>query len=139
VGYVFERIEVLVLGGNLHGAAPAARPVEKLAARIRYLGSVNDDLVIVETFILRIRDTDPGTVLTLGQGVLDASQVKRYALSLGCNDAGADAPFGVDRRIRFALLVGGCWLEIFRRRGLGYGGWLRRRRLSYCRESRQSR
>ena len=94
----------------------------------------------METLILRIRDTDPGTVLTLGQGVLDASQVKRYALGLGRNHAVADAPFGVDRRVLFALLVGRGWLEIFDRRVLGDCDYrLRRGRLSNSWGDRQHR
>jgi hypothetical protein len=79
-------------------------------------------LVIVEPFILGSCDPRPGAVLTLGQGVLSATQkIEHDALGLGRDDTGADTPFRVDLGILFAGLVQNRWLEILHHRFVDLG------------------
>jgi hypothetical protein len=75
----------------------------------------------MEPFVLWPRVANPGAVLALRQGISYAAQVEQDTLSLRCDDAGADAVFGVDLRILFALLVGCCGFPVVRRLvGLGH-------------------
>jgi hypothetical protein len=69
---ILESIKVLVSGGDFDPAAPSARAVEVQAAGIRNLSTIDNDLVIVETFVLRDRSADPGAVVTFGPGYLTA-------------------------------------------------------------------
>ena len=52
VRHVLEGIEVLVLGGNLDAAAPAAGAVEILAVGVGYLRAIDHNLVIVKALVL---------------------------------------------------------------------------------------
>src|SRR4051812_43416979 len=69
VRHILDRVEALVRGGYFEPAAPAATAIEIQAARVRHLRAVDHDLIIVETFVLRPRDADPGAILTFGQGI----------------------------------------------------------------------
>ena len=120
--HVLDGIEVLVLGGDFDAAAPPAAAVEVQAAGIRDSGSINHELVVVETFVLGPRDADPGAVVALGQGVLCAAQeLEARRSGLRRDDAGADAAFRVDLGILFAGLVERRWLEVLHRRLVGLG------------------
>ncbi len=122
VRHVLDSVEVLVFGGDFDTAAPTVAAVEIQAAGVRDPGAIDDELVIVETFVLRPRDADPGAVVTLGQRVGCAAQeLERDALGLGRDDAGPNAAFGVDLRILFARLVGCRGFPVVRRLvGLGH-------------------
>ena len=66
--HVLEGVEVLVMGGDLDPAAPAAAAVEVKAAGVRNLGAVNPELVVVEAFVPGTGVADPDAVIALGQG-----------------------------------------------------------------------
>src|SRR5208283_1515442 len=76
MGHVLEGIKVLILGGDFDAAAPAAGAVEVQAAGVWNLGAIDNELVVVETFVLGPRVADPGAVLALGQGVFYATQIE---------------------------------------------------------------
>ncbi len=119
--HVFESVEVMILGGDFDAAAPATGAVEIQAARIRNLGAVDDDLVVMKPFVLRSRFADPGAVVALGQGILHGADVERDALGLGRDDACAYAAFGVDLGVLLAALVQGGRLEVLHDRFVGLG------------------
>ncbi|MGO8928376.1 MAG: hypothetical protein ACLQU3_16030 [Limisphaerales bacterium] len=122
--HILDGIEVLVLGRDFDTTAPAVAAVEIQAAGVRDPGAIDDELVIVKTFVLRPRVADPGAVVTLGQGVCCAAQeLERDALGLRRDHAGADPPFRVDLGILFAGLIQRRRLKILHRRlvCLGHG------------------
>jgi len=73
--HVLKRIKVLVLGRNFDAAAPAAGTVEIQAAGVRHLGTIHNDLIVVETFVLGLRVADPGTAIAFGQGIFYAANI----------------------------------------------------------------
>jgi hypothetical protein len=64
--HVLERIEFLVVGWDFQPTAPVAGAVEEQPTGVRDLSAVNDDLVIVETFVLGGRGDDPGSLFNDG-------------------------------------------------------------------------
>ncbi len=108
VGDILEGIEVLVLGGAFHAAAPAAGPVEVQAAGVRNGSPVDPDLVVVKAFVLRFGfAAGPDAFLVLGQGVFHGSDVELDLLGLGRGDAGADPPVRGDLGILLSRLIEG--------------------------------
>ena len=105
VGHVLDGIEVLIRGGDFEAAAPAAGAVEVPTAGVRNLGAIDNELVVVETFVLGPRFAYPGAVLALGQWISYATQIKHDALGLWRDDADADATFRVDLWILSAGLI----------------------------------
>jgi hypothetical protein len=121
--HVLDGIEVRVVSRNFETTAPSTAAVKIHTAGVWDSGTINHELVVVETFILGSRDADPSPVLALGQGVLCASQEFEHdALCLWRNHTGADAPFRIDLGVLFAGLVKRRRLEIFHGRfaRLGY-------------------
>src|SRR5581483_7518096 len=103
---VLQAIKALVLGGNLDPASPASTTIEIEAARVRDSSTINHQLVIVEAFVLWPGYADTGAIVTLGQGVLGATEEFEHdVLGLGSNYAGADPALGVYLRVLFAGLV----------------------------------
>src|SRR5208282_4339475 len=98
---------------NFKPAAPATAAVEIQAAGTRNLGAIDNELVVVKTFILWPRNADPGAVLAFGQGILRATEeVESDVLRLRRDNAGANPPFRVDLRILLAGLIQRRRLEI---------------------------
>jgi hypothetical protein len=64
--HVFEGVEILVFGGDFDATAPATGAVEVQAAGVRNLGAIDEELIIVETFVLRLGDADPCAFIALG-------------------------------------------------------------------------
>ncbi len=129
---VLERVEVLVLGGHLHAAAPAAGAVEIQAAGIRHLRVLDPELIVMEALVLGRRLADPRAILSLRQRVPHRTDVEHDALGLRRGDADADAAFGVHLRVLATRLVGGRRLEVFH-------GRPKRSRSGVCRGLRRLR
>jgi hypothetical protein len=102
---VLQRIEILIVGRNLNGAAPAARTVEDLRARVRDGDAVNVELVIMKTFVLSVCDAGPDAVLSFGHRIANAAHIDQHSLSVRRPQLCADAPLRVDLGILFARLV----------------------------------
>src|SRR5206468_10553810 len=100
--HVLQSIEVLVVGGNFNSAAPAARAVEDLGPGVRDRDAIHVELVIVEAFVLSVRNAGPYAFLSLGHGISDAADVEQYALGVRRPEDRAHAPLRVDLRILFA-------------------------------------
>ncbi len=105
MGDILEGIEVLFLGGDFNGAAPAAGTIEIQGVWIRSLGPINGELVVVEAFVQRARSADPSAVLALGEGD-SSTQVATDALGFGRDDANSGAAFGVDLGVLPPRLIG---------------------------------
>jgi len=90
---ILEGIKILIAGRYLNTAAPSSGPIEKEAARVRNLRPVNDNLIIMEPFILGRRNTHPNTLFILCHRIFDASNVQKDALGLRCCYSGANLPF----------------------------------------------
>ena len=116
---VLESIKVLIAGGDFDAAAPAARAVEVQAAGIRNLSAIDNDLVVVEAFVLRARVADPRAVIALGQRILYAADVEHDVCGSRSDTRVRNAPFRVDLRILFARLIERRRLEILHGRLVG--------------------
>ena len=115
--HVLDGIKVRVVSWDFDTAAPAAAAVKVQAARVGHSRAINHDLVVVETFVLGRRDSNPGALLAFCEGVLGAAQkLEHNALGLWRNNADADAPFRIDLRVLFSRLVKRRRLEIFHHR-----------------------
>ena len=82
VRHVLERVEVLILGGHFHAAAPAAGAVVVQAAGVRHLRAVHPELVVVEPLVLGRRIADPDAVRPLGQGIPHRTDVEQDVLGI---------------------------------------------------------
>src|SRR6185312_17219805 len=114
---VLDGVEVRVLGGDLNSAAPSVGAEEELAARVRDVGTVDVDPVVVEALVQRAGSANPGAVLALRQ--CDPTPLgDPYALRIRRDDAESSAALGVYLRILLAGLIGRRRLEVFHRRRL---------------------
>jgi hypothetical protein len=83
-GDVLERVEITILRGNFHGAAPAAGAKVVATVRIGHLGPIDFDGVIVKAFVERSRVAVPRAVLAFGEltavaeSAGDALRLRRY-------------------------------------------------------------
>ena len=92
VRHILESEKLAIRGRNFNAAAPPACAVKVQAAGVRDLRAIHNDLVVVETFVLRVRVADPCAVRAFGHLILDAAQIEQNALSAGRNNTGAHAP-----------------------------------------------
>ena len=106
VGYVFEGIEILILGRDFNTTSPTTGAIEVQAAGIRNCCPVNPELVVVEPFVLRVRVTGPDTFRVLDQVVLYSADIELDFQCLGRRNAGTDPTFRIDLRILPARLIG---------------------------------
>ena len=104
--HVFHRIKILVGSGHIDTASPTAGTIIILAARIRHRGTVDVELIIVESLVLRSGSASPDTILVLGHLINLSGNVKAYESGLGCRDLCTDHTLRVHHRVLFVLLVG---------------------------------
>ena len=110
---ILDRVEILIRGGNIHTAAPTARAVVVEAGRIRDISSVDVQLIIVETLVLRSGLTDPDALVVLLELIFDAADIQLDGLGVRGYDTDADAALGIDLGILLAQLYVRSRLEIF--------------------------
>ena len=106
VRHVLNSVEIRVVSRNFNAATPAVTAVKVQRSGVRNPGAIDQELVVVETFVLWTRDADPGTVLAFGQGIFCTTQeFEDHCLCLWRNNAGANAPFRIDLGVLFSGLV----------------------------------
>ena len=81
--HVFHCVELLVGGGHVDAATPAAGTIEVSAVRVGHAGTVDVQLIVVEALILRSRGARPHAVGILGHLVNLAVDVESDEGGLG--------------------------------------------------------
>ncbi len=113
--HIFERVKILVLGGDFNGAAPTSGAVKEVAVGIGNVCAIDVDGVIVKSFVERPGVAGPCAVVTLCEWTA-VSETDADGLSPRRHDTEFDPALGVDLRILFAALIGGSGFPIV--------GWL---------------
>src|ERR1035437_3020614 len=110
--HILKSVEVLILCGNLDSATPAACAKEIQTCRIGNRSSVDIELIIVKTLVLRSAFAGPDTFFVLNQVVFNSSNIELNLVCLGCENADPNPAFRIYLRILLTLLRRSCRLEI---------------------------
>src|ERR1051326_178986 len=116
--HVLYGVEVRIVRGNFDAAAPAARAVEHPGAGVRDVHAIDVQLVVMEAFILCIRNARPVTVRVFAHRVPDTTHIKLHALGVGSPQTRANPPLRIDPGLSVDNSVQGGGLKIFYRRSL---------------------
>ena len=106
VGNVPESVEILILGRDLDAAAPSARAVVVKAVGVGELGSVDDNLIIMEADNLGFGITGPRAIRPFGQRVFNSANVEQDVDGFRCDNPGPDPALRIDLGVFLVILVG---------------------------------